>query len=425
MANFEQRPPASAFGLVSWAMYDWANSAYAAVISTFVFSAYFVKGVAVDPVRGTEMWGYAISVAGIFIAVLSPPLGAIADQAGRRKPWVFWFTVVLALSTALLWFVKPEPTYAAFALVLVAVSNLAFEMATVFYNAMLPDLAGRDRIGRVSGWAWGFGYLGGLACLGLAFVGFVNADVPWFGLDKGAAEHVRITGPMVAAWLSLFALPLFVFTPDTPRTAATWGRAITGGLKTVARTIREYRRHRPVIWFLIARMFYTEGLNTLFTFGGIYAAGTFGMGFSELILFGIAMNVTAGIGAALFGWLDDWFGPKRTIIVAVVMLILLGGILLVVGSKTLFWVFGLPLGLFVGPAQSASRSLMAHMAPPSLRNEMFGLYALSGKVTAFMGPAVLAWATATASSQRAGMGTILAFFAVGLILMRKVPDVRH
>ncbi|MGH6662680.1 MAG: MFS transporter, partial [Rhodospirillales bacterium] len=273
--------------------------------------------------------------------------------------------------------------------------------------------------------AWGFGYIGGLACLGLAFVGFVDAEEPWFGLDKAAVEHVRVTGPMVALWLSVFAVPLFLFTPDTARTTASWGESVRSGLKTLAGTIRDYRRYRPIIWFLVARMFYTEGLNTLFTFGGIYAAGSFGMGFSELIMFGVAMNLTAGIGAALFAWFDDWFGPKHTIIGAVVMLTVLGGSLLVIESKTMFWVFGLPLGLFVGPAQSASRSLMAHMAPPTLRNEMFGLYALSGKVTAFMGPAVLAWATAAAGSQRAGMATILGFFVVGLVLLRNVPDVRR
>jgi UMF1 family MFS transporter len=425
MANPEQPPPASRFELVSWAMYDWANSAHAAVITTFVFSAYFVKGVAADPVRGTEIWGYAISIAGIVIAMLSPPLGAIADQTGRRKPWIFWFTVALALATAALWFVKPDPSYAFLALVLIVVATVAFEMATVFYNAMLPALAGRERIGRVSGWAWGFGYFGGLACLGLAFVGFVDAEAPWFGLDKSAAEHVRVTGPLVALWLAVFALPLFLFTPDTARTAAPWMESVRSGLKTLVRTIRDHRLHRPIIWFLVARMSYTEGLNTLFAFGGIYAAGTFGMDFSELILFGVGMNVTAGIGAAMFAWFDDWFGPKRTIIGAVVMLAALGGILLVVDSKTMFWVFGLPLGLFVGPAQSASRSLMAHMAPPALRNEMFGLYALSGKVTAFLGPAVLAWATAAAASQRAGMATIMAFFVLGLILLRQVPDVRR
>lgn len=425
MTNPEQRAPAGTLGLVAWAIYDWANSAHAAVITTFVFSAYFVKAVAADPVAGTEMWGYAIAISGFMIAALSPPLGAIADQAGRRKPWVFWFTVVLALATSALWFVKPDPADAFLGLALIVVATVAFEMATVFYNAMLPALAGRQRIGRVSGWAWGLGYFGGIACLGLILVGFVDTDAPWLGLDKGQAEHVRIVGPIVGAWIAVFALPLFVFTPDTARTAATWGQAVRRGLATLVATVRDHRRHRPIIWFLVARMLYIDGLNTLFAFGGIYAAGTFDMTESEIIQFGIGISVTAGIGAALFAWLDDRFGPKRTIIGAVVMLIVLGAILLVIETKTQFWVFGLPLGIFVGPAQSASRSLMAHMAPPALRNEMFGLFALSGKVTAFLGPAVLAWATAAAGNQRAGMATILVFLAAGLLLLRNVPDVRR
>jgi UMF1 family MFS transporter len=216
---------------------------------------------------------------------------------------------------------------------------------------------------------------------------------------------------------------MFLLTPDAPATGMPMATAVRRGLTTLANTIRQARRHADIIRFLIARMIYTEGLNTLFAFGGIYAAGTFGMSFSELIIFGVGMNVTAGVGAALFGWLDDRIGPKRTIMASVAMLALLGIVLLAIDSKTLFWVFGLPLGIFVGPAQSASRSMMAHMAPADIRNEMFGLYALSGKVTAFLGPAALAAVTAWAGNQRAGMATIVVFFAVGLLLMRNVPEV--
>ena len=172
-------------------------------------------------------------------------------------------------------------------------------------------------------------------------------------------------------------------------------------------------------------MIYTDGLNTLFAFGGIYAAGTFGMDFSELIIFGIGMNVTAGLGAALFAWIDDWIGPKRTILIAVTALTLFGGALLFVQSKTFFWVFGLPLGIFIGPAQAASRSMMARLAPPRLRAEMFGLYALSGKATAFLGPVALAWVTTYAGSQRAGMATILIFFIIGMALLWPISDCRR
>jgi UMF1 family MFS transporter len=164
-------------------------------------------------------------------------------------------------------------------------------------------------------------------------------------------------------------------------------------------------------------MIYTDGLNTLFAFGGVYAAGTWGMAVDEVILFGIAMSLTAGIGAAGFAWIDDWIGAKRTIIIALFGLIVFGGLIFVVTSKAAFWGLGMGLGIFFGPAQAASRSLMARMAPKELRTEMFGFYALSGKATAFIGPALLGWVTVMANSQRVGMATVLIFFVVGLIII--------
>jgi len=227
---------------------------------------------------------------------------------------------------------------------------------------------------------------------------------------------------MVALWLVVFSVPLFLFTPDRKRTDVPLGRAAREGVATLIDTLKKVRDYRNVFWFLIARMLYTDGLNTLFAFGGIYAAGTFGFSFTDLILFGIAINVTSGVGAFAFGWIDDRLGPKKTIIIALIGLIFLSIALLLIESKTLFWVFGLPLGIFVGPAQSASRSYMARLAPPELTTEMFGLYAFSGKATAFLGPAVLALATDMFTSQKAGMATILGFFVIGGLLLLKVPE---
>ncbi len=422
MTNEPGSPGAPRRALWAWCGYDWANSAFPTVVTTFVFAAYFTKAVAPDPVTGTAHWGYAMSASALAVAVASPILGAIADHSGRRKPWIAVFTAVCVATTAALWFAAPDPSWVLFALILVAVANFAFETGMVFYNAMLPDLARPSMIGRISGWGWGLGYAGGLVCLAVALVGFVQTERPWFGLDPDAAEHVRATAVLVAIWFAVFSLPLFVLTPDRPATRITATEAVRRGWATLSQTVRQVRAHAHIARFLLARMIYTDGLNTLFAFGGIYAAGTFGMPFAELILFGIAMNVTAGLGAALFAWVDDLIGPKRTILIAVVALTVLGGILLVVPSKTLFWVFGLPLGLFVGPAQSASRSMMARMAPPALRTEMFGLYALAGKATAFLGPALLGWVTAMAGSQRAGMATILVFFVVGGLLLLPVPE---
>ena len=411
-------------GLFGWCLYDWANSAFPTVITTFVFSAYFTKAIAADEISGTAQWGIAISLSGLFVALLSPFLGAIADHGGRRKPWMFVLTLLCVVASALLWLARPETNFIILALSLVALANFAFEMAMVFYNAMLPDLVPRQRIGRLSGWGWGLGYAGGLVCLGLILVLLVQAETPIFGLDKESFEHIRATGPMVAIWMAVFAAPFFLWTPDRPDQGISFAAALKRGIATLIDTFRRVREYSQIVRFLIARMMYTEGLNTLFTFGGIYAAGTFGMEFDELILFGIALNVTAGLGAAAFAWVDDRIGPKRTILIAVTGLAVLGAVLLFVEGKALFWTFALPLGIFVGPAQAASRTMMARLAPPRMMTEMFGLYALSGKATAFLGPALLAWMTVVFASQRAGMAVIMVFFLLGLVLLMGVADKR-
>ncbi len=408
-------------GLFAWALYDWANSAFPTVITTFVFAAYFTKGVAVDEVTGTSQWGWAVSISALAVAIIGPVLGAIADHSGRRKPWLFGFTLIAALAATALWTVMPEPGSVLRALVLVGIASFAFELGMVFYNAMLPDLAPTNKIGRWSGWGWGLGYIGGLACLALTLVAFIQTETPWFGLDTSQSEHLRATGPLVGLWMLVFALPLFIITPDH-RQGLGLAESTRRGIATLLATFANARKHANIARFLIARMIYTDGLNTLFAFGGIYAAGSFGFSFEDLILFGIGINVTAGLGAAAFAWIDDWLGAKPTILISVSALTVLSTALLLIESTTLFWVFGLGLGVFVGPAQSASRSMMARLAPADMRTEMFGLYALSGKATAFLGPALLALTTDLFASQRAGMASILVFFVLGALLLLRVKD---
>jgi UMF1 family MFS transporter len=357
---------------------------------------------------------------------LSPVLGAIADQNGRRKPWVAAFSLVCIAATALLWFVKPDPAFVLFALVCLALGNFAFEFAVVFYNAMLnDDLVPPHRLGRLSGWGWGTGYAGGLVCLVIVLVGFVSADPPWFGLGKEEAAHVRIAGPIAALWFAAFAWPLFVVTPDQPGRGIAPMAAIRRGLGTVAGTLRNLRNYRNVARYLLAHMIYTDGLNTLFAFGGIYAAGEFGMAMEEVIWFGIALNLTAGLGAFGFAWIDDWIGAKRTITIALVGLIVTGIAILLTHDKTVFWALGMALGTFFGPAQAASRSLMARLAPLGMQAEMFGLHALSGKATAFIGPALFGWATVSFGTQRAGMASVLLFLALGAVLLWTVQEPRR
>jgi UMF1 family MFS transporter len=347
-------------------------------------------------------------------------LGAVADQDRRRKPWLAVTSAVCIAASAGLWLVAPEASSLLLALVLVAVANAAFELGQVFYNAMLPEVSRAERLGRVSGWAWGLGYAGGLACLGLSLVLFVQPEPPLFGLDADAAEQIRIVGPLVAVWFLVFALPLFIWTPDRRASGQSLGVSLRQGLAQLWHTLSHLRRYRDIALFLLARMIYIDGLNTLFAFGGIYAAGTFAMDYEEILVFGIILNVAAGLGAAAFAWLDDWLGPKPTIVLAVLGLTVFGAAILLIESKTWFYIFGCLIGSVMGPAQAASRSLLARMAPAEIRTELFGLYALTGKATAFVGPALVATVTLWSGSQRLGMATILVFFLVGIALLLPV-----
>jgi len=323
----------------------------------------------------------------------------------------------------MLWYVAPSSDYLLLALVLVFLGTIGSECAIIFYNAMLPSLVENKRMGRWSGWAWGLGYAGGLACLVIALFVFIQTDQPPFGLDSSGAEHVRATFVLVAVWYLLFSIPLFVFTPDTPRTGLSFRKAIGRGFRQIKESISHVRKYKDIVRFLIARMIFIDGLATVFAFGGIYAAGTFDMTEREVLIFGIGLNITAGLGAAAFAWIDDWIGSKKTILISLFGLISTTILVLIVSEMIWFLVFGLTLGIFVGPVQAASRTYMARIAPDDLRNQMFGLFALSGKVTAFLGPLLVGWITYLAGSQRIGMSVLVLFFITGFLLMRTVPNV--
>lgn len=412
-------------GLIAWAFYDWANSAFFTLIQTFVFATYFVRMVADNETIGTALWGYMTAAAGLIIALGGPVLGAMADQGGRRKPWIAAFTLLSVIVTAGLWFVAPTSGYVYLALVLVGLGTLGAEFANIFYNAMLPSLASPDRIGRWSGWGWGFGYAGGLFCLAIALLGFVGDETPWFDLDREASEHVRATFFVTAAWMLVFSVPLLLMTPDTPSTGKTLSQSVVDGLRQLRDSVWHIRRYRYIVRFLIAWMFYNNGLLTLFMFGGVYAAGTFNMSEADVLKLGLTLNLAAGFGAVLFAWVDDWIGAKATIMLSLVGLIVPGTLILLVHSPAVFWSLAIVIGVFVGPVQAASRSYLARAAPEALRTEMFGLYALSGKATAFLGPLLVGWLTHVTGSQRVGMAPIVVLLAIGLLIMLAVPPPRR
>jgi UMF1 family MFS transporter len=411
-------------GLLAWAFYDWANSAFFVMIQTFIFAAYFASSIAENETTGAAQWGFTIGLAGFVIAIFAPLLGSIADVGGPRKPWVYALASLSIISTSLLWFAEPSNEFVTYALVLAFLGTVGAELSLIFYNAMLPDLAPPDKIGRWSGWGWSLGFAGGIVCLVIGyFVLFLNgANI--FGLDESQAEHTRSTFLFTGIWFALFMIPFILKTPDMPSRKMGYKMAIKNGVATLWDGLRSLKEESNILRFLIARLFYNDALVTIFAMGGVYAAGAFGFETADIFYFGIALNLTAGLGSYGFAWLDDKSGSKKTILWSLIGLIV--PVIAVIFVKTVFWfwVWGLLLGVFVGPVQAASRTFMGRMAPVEKRNQMYGLFALSGKVTSFAGPMLFGWVTLVMSDQRWGMGVILIMLIIGLILMFGVTEKR-
>lgn len=415
---FSKRP------VLSWCLYDWANSVLATIIFTFVFSVYFSRSVVGDETLGSAYWGYTIGIAGFVIAICGPILGAVSDAYGPRKPLLAMLTTVTIASTIAMFWVLPDTAYIMMALVLVGIATIGFELAQAQYNAMLSDLAPNNKMGRISGWAWAMGYFGGLTCLVIALFGFIGLGegTGLLGLSDEDSMNIRATSLLAAGWYLFFALPLFLYVPDSPqktRDKGLWQDAIQSLWQTCKTLVSTSRN---IGWFLVASALYRDGLNTLFTVGGLYAAGTFGMEFQEILIFAIGLNITSGIGALAFAYLDDMRGAKWTIIVSLLALIGLGVAIVLIEDKTMFLIVSLCLGLFIGPVQSSSRSMMARLAKDGNSAELFGFYAMTGKSIAFLGPLLFAIVTQITESQRWGVATIIGFWLAGLILLLKVKE---
>ena len=402
----------------SWCLYDWANSAFTTLVVTFIYSAYFTAAFADDPGRGTALWSRGITASALVIAALAPIAGALADRGGRRR-YLILCSLLCVAATAALTFVRPDQANAVvIALGVFVVANVAFEIGLVFYNAFLPAVAAPERIGRVSGYGWGLGYVGGLLALVAALVVFVP-ETPPFGIPTAGGFNLRATNLLVAGWFLLFSIPAFVWLRDESAAA---GRLDVGrAFRDLAATVRHLRRYRQVGLFLLARLFYNDGLVTIFAFGGIYAVGTFGFGFEDLVTFGIVINVGAGLGALAFGFVDDRIGGKATIGLSVAALAAATLLAAVAQTRTAFWAAAVLVGVFAGPNQSASRSLMARFVPAKHESEFFGFFAFSGKVTSFLGPALLG-VLSDVYSQRVGVASLLVFFLAGGLILRRVDE---
>ena len=406
----------------SWAMYDWANSAFTTLVVTFIYSTYYGKVFWPTEKIGTAWWGRAVALSSILTAILSPIVGAMADRGGARKRLMGIALTVCVCATVALAFVSPSMANSAFiALAIFVVADTAYETGNVFYNAFMTNIASPARIGRVSGYGWALGYVGGIVCMGIALIAFVPEApaVPSFGMSTVDGWNVRATNLLVAGWFVLFAIPLFALVPEQ-RTQAP-RISIRATFAQLGQTAGRIRHYSELVKFLIARLFFNDGLVTVFSFGGIYAQNVFKMEMAEVIKLGLFLNITSGIGAFLFGFVDDRFGGKKTIQITNVMLSVATAMAVWAPTKTWFWIAGGLVGIFVGPNQSASRSLMGRFVPPKHESEFFGFFSFSGKATAFAGPILLGTLT-EAFDHRVGMASVILFFIVGGLLLQSVDE---
>jgi len=397
--------------VLSYAAYDWAASPLPTIHATFVFAVYFTT--VIMPDGGTVAWAWMTALAGIAVAIAAPFSGIIADRYGWRKRSLFVLTLMAMITGGLLWFVQPETGFAVMALGLSAVMIFTTELSFVFYNALLPKVATAKTIGRVSGLAWGFGYIGAILSLGLVLGILILPDAPPFGLDADGAEHIRITMPLAAIWLAVFVIPFFIFVPEgQPDPEA----------HNLRQTWRLIRQSPSMVRFLITRMIYADGLVTLFAFGGIFAANVFGLSQTEVLIFAIITNLTAGVGAIVGGWADDRLGAIKTIRFSLIALIMIGAVIMLASAPVMFWVMGSLLGFFIGPLQSASRSHLARLAPKNKEAQVFSFMMLTGKSTAFVGPFLYGVVVLMTGQDRYGMAVVLALLIGGLLLLRPAPN---
>ena len=567
-------------------MYDFANQPFTTLVVTFIFSAYYTQAIAPNIHDGTFLWSIGVSVTALFVAFISPLMGAIADQGGYRKALLIFWTWICIIGSILLFFSCEGQIYNA--LIWFVVANIGFEMGSVFCNAYLPHIAPKEKVGRISGYGWSLGYLGGLIALMISLFLFVQPEKPAFDLKKRSSvnsimieiedveisetftrftaspldqtvidsidigmpiklinfsltdtagfmpniiynnetekytiafieketnsfiifgshpnfrhhkgravqllgpprwskhstpsmlseetghlfdkngkfeirgpvysdgellgtlcyyrdgrlrvvnnssineksikhsgENIRAINILVAIWFMIFSIPTFLWVRDRKIESKLSATLIKSSYSQIKETFKEIKKYRHIVRLLLARILYNDGLVTIFSFGGIYASGTFGFTFNEVMYFGIALNIAAGLGAFLFGFLDDLIGGKNTIQLSNFGLIVACSLAVFTTSVTVFWIAGILIGLCSGPNQASSRSLMSRFTPKEKQNEFFGFFAFSGKATAFIGPLLLGILTKEFGSQRYGVAIVIVLVLAGAYVLHGLNE---
>ncbi|WP_300015597.1 MFS transporter [Pseudonocardia sp.] len=409
----------------AWGLWDWGSAAYNAVILTFVFSVYLTDAVGDDlpgPIDANSWLAWSIGASGLLIALMAPVLARRADAAGRRKRAVGVWTALTIATMAGLFLVEDDYSYLALGLVLLGLGSIFFELASVSYNAMLVQVSTPETVGRVSGFGWAMGYVGGIVLLLAVYLGLIVGDGGLLGVPTDRGFDIRLVALVAAGWFLVFALPMLLRVPELPPDPDRPPPAgVLDSYRALFATLRELYRTSPhTLYFLGASALFRDGLAGVFTFGAVLAVTVYGIAADDVLIFGVAANVAAAAGAFAAGYLDDRVGPKAVIVGSLVAMLAVGMVLLVVSGPTLFWIFGLALCLFVGPAQSASRTYLARLAPPGREGELFGLYATTGRAVSFLAPTLVGLFTFLFASDRAGIVGILVVLGAGLAALLPV-----
>ncbi|GBF13176.1 vacuole effluxer Atg22 like protein [Rhodococcus sp. Br-6] len=416
--------------VAAWGLWDWGSAAFNAVIVTFVFSVYLTDAVGDDlpgSISASTWLGWSLGIAGFFIAVLAPVSGQRFDATGRRKRSLAVLTFLTIATMAAMFLVVDDYHYLWLGLVLLGVGSVIFELAGVPYNAMMRQVSTPENIGRVSGFGWAMGYFGGIVLLLVCYLGFIAGDGDsrgLLGLTTEGGLNIRLVALLAAAWFAVFALPVLFAVPELPRSAADPGAAKAGfveSYRVLWRDLKDlWEADRRTVWFLIASALFRDGLAGVFTFGAVLAVNVYGVASDSVLLFGVAANVVAALGAIVAGRLDDRVGPKAVIVASLVSMIAVGVVLIGVSGTLLFWIFGLLLCLFVGPAQSSARTFLARITPPGREGQLFGLYATTGRAVSFLAPTLFGFFAWWFGADRAGIVGLLVVLGIGLAALAAV-----
>ncbi len=402
--------------LFNFALYDFANSAFTTIIITFIFSTYFAKQIAPNPVLGQSYWGWAIGITGLLVALIGPLIGSFADKKNCTEFFIKLFTIICIILTSFLWFSKPSEKYLLYTLIIVALANFFYELSLIFYNSILKRISNYNNLGKSSGFSFALGYIGGILILIICIKIFIDNDVLPFGLSKENSENIRATSIVVALWYLFFSIP-FLFSLK---------KKIKNKIEKSSNNIKKIKN---LFWdkglnnlgkFLLARMLYADGLNAIIIMGGIFAVGVFNLEIKDLLVLSVLMNITAFIGAIIGGYANDKFSSKSVIIFSLLGLIFSSAIILFIKTKIFFLIFASINGFFIGPIQSASRVFITKSIDKNNQASGFGLFALSGKLTSFIGPLLVSTLTYISNSQRIGFSAAIILLVIGLLVLLKV-----